>query len=868
MRLSTVFVLLATVLVNAGIWIGVNKPHHVMESQYPLNGLSYNPYRRYESPLNGYNPPDEVLEADLALLSGKARHLRLYSASGGLERIPALAARYGVEITLSTWVSSDSASNWTEVQNAIDLAQRYDHISRVILGNETQLTEIIPMNTLRAYLAVARERLDTPVSTAEPWDFWVEHPEFAGDVDYVAIHILPYWNEVPIDEAVDYVFDKYQLVKSFFPYKEVIIAETGWPSDGPQRGAAEANQANQAQFIREFVRRAEAEGIDYNVIEAFDQPWKSRLEGRAGEHWGIMDSDRRAKFAMTGPVLEDRNWQYWWASSTAMGALALAFFFFRRPRLSFWAQLFAAVVIQAAATAAVQVARAISDEYMSPHDIAFWTAMITAQVVLAIIFLTDAAELADVVGGQPLKFRFHPIRSIREHPASRYPFVSIHLAASREPPELVIASLNSLAALDYPNYEVIVVDNNTPDPALWEPLAQRCRELGPRFRFFTLGTWPGFKAGALNYALKETDPRAEVVGVLDADYVVEPDWLSATLPYFENPEVAVVQAPQEHRDWEWNDFRRMENDEYSGFFRIGMVQRNEHNAIIQHGTMSLIRVATLRELGGWGEWCICEDAEFGLRVIAAGQRAIYIDHAFGRGLVPDTYESYSRQRFRWAYGAMRILRHHARLLFGLSGNLSLAQRYQFVKGWLPWIGDALHMIFTFSALLWSTVLIADPLHTDFPEPIFIYPALALVFLRIFGTLWSYAVRVRIGAKRTLFAMIAGGSLTHKIAKAVFQGLLTRGKPFYRTPKMENAAPIWKSLASVREEIALALTLCGASGGILAVFGWVNDQAVLWAVALLIQAFPYFAALVAAILGGLYQAAGASLKPVRSGIGPA
>ncbi|MCE9625812.1 MAG: glycosyltransferase, partial [Deltaproteobacteria bacterium] len=639
---------------------------------------------------------------------------------------------------------------------------------------------------------------------------------------------------------------RYQAVKITFPNKWVMIAETGCPSDGPQRGAAKANQANQASFVRNFMDRAKDLKIDYNVIEAFDQPWKSSIEGRAGEHWGIMDADRHDKFPIQGPVLEDPNWKWWALCSTMLGFFAAALFLLRRPDLKIRGQLFTVLIFQVAIALATQLARQASDEYMSPGDIVFWSVMISAQVMLAIILLTDAAEIADVVGAKELRRRYLPVRPA-EIPEKNLPMVSIHLACCKEPPEMVIATIESLARLGYPNFEVIIVDNNTPDPEMWQPIEKRCAELGPKFRFFTLGKWPGFKAGALNFALKQTNPEARIVGVVDADYIVESNWLSATIPYFQDPEVALVQAPQEHRQWEDSVFQRMENDEYSGFFRIGMVQRNEHNAIIQHGTMTLIDKAQLLKLKGWAEWCICEDAELGLRILNERKKSIYLDHAFGHGLVPTTYEAYAKQRFRWAYGAMRILKHHWLLLLGFRGNLTWAQRYQFVKGWLPWIGDALHMLFTFTAIGWSVLLIINPKHVDFPEPIFIYPALLLVVLRIFGTLWTYTTRVKIGKKRTLMAMIAGGSLTHKIAKAVLQGLSTRSKPFYRTPKAESSAPLLKAISNVYDELLLSITLLLLSFGILDVFGTVNSQAVLWAVALVIQAFPYFAALIAALV---------------------
>jgi cellulose synthase/poly-beta-1,6-N-acetylglucosamine synthase-like glycosyltransferase len=163
---------------------------------------------------------------------------------------------------------------------------------------------------------------------------------------------------------------------------------------------------------------------------------------------------------------------------------------------------------------------------------------------------------------------------------------------------MVIKTLNALARLDYPNFEVLVVDNNTQDESVWKPLEEHCASLGTRFRFFHLPKWPGFKAGALNFALQQTAEEAEIIGVIDSDYIVTPDWLRATLPYFDKPEVAFVQAPQDYRDADENYFKRMCYWEYAGFFHIGMVQRNERNAIIQHGTMTLIRAVTLRNVKG------------------------------------------------------------------------------------------------------------------------------------------------------------------------------------------------------------------------------------------------------------------------------
>lgn len=860
MKFSTWMIVLVTIGVNLLIWTTINKPYNTVETSYPINSVSFNPYKKNQSPYTTPEISPEQLEEDLKAVEGKARTIRLYSSMNGLDRVPELAKEHNIQVVASAFIDDRQGDekNDADVLRTIELAGKNKNVSRVIIGNETQLHKTVPVEKLKAYLQMARKKLKTPVSTAEPWDFWIQHPDFVDEVDYIAIHILPYWVEVPIDQAVDYVVGKYLAVKNMFPKKYVYIAETGWPSDGPQRGAAEATLKNQADFVRRFVQRAEEEKIPYNIIEAFDQPWKSVTEGNVGEHWGLMDADRHDKFPLQGPVLEDPKWKYWAISSSVLGFLGTAVFLSRRRDLKKRGQFISMAVFQGLAAFSTQMARQASNQYMSPGDIVFWGVMITAHFLLAILMVTDAMEIADVVGDKPLKRKFLPSNVELEH----WPFVSLHVACCNEPPDMMIQTVDSLASLDYPNYEIMVIDNNTMDPAVWKPLQEHCATLGDKVRFFTLGKHPGFKAGALNFALRNMDPRTEVVGVVDADYIVSKNWLKATVPYFvEDPEVALVQAPQEHRDWNDNVFQRMENDEYSGFFRIGMVQRNEDNAIIQHGTMTLVDRKMMDKLGGWAEWCICEDTELGLRILNEKKKTVYLDHPFGHGLVPDTYEAYAKQRFRWAYGGMRIFRHHIGKIMGITGHLTWSQRYQFMKGWIPWMGESLHMVFTLTALGWSALLLAKPLTTEFPEPIFIYPALMLVVLRILGTMWTYRARVKIGRKRTLLAMMAGGSLTHKIAKAVLQGLFFFSVPFYRTPKMADSMPVFKALASVWQEFVLAMSLYVGAWMILKEFGTINYQAIVWAIGMIVQSFPYLAAIGASLVSSFSR--DTSPEPVAS-----
>jgi cellulose synthase/poly-beta-1,6-N-acetylglucosamine synthase-like glycosyltransferase len=132
-----------------------------------------------------------------------------------------------------------------------------------------------------------------------------------------------------------------------------------------------------------------------------------------------------------------------------------------------------------------------------------------------------------------------------------FPKVSIHIPAYFEPVEMLKQTLDAVSRLDYPNFECVVIINNTPDPEFWQPIQDHCRTLGERFKFINAEKVKGFKAGALRIAMDRTAVDAEIIGIIDADYVVQPDWLKDLVPVFADPKVGMIQAPQDHRDGDY-----------------------------------------------------------------------------------------------------------------------------------------------------------------------------------------------------------------------------------------------------------------------------------------------------------------------------
>ena len=331
------------------------------------------------------------------------------------------------------------------------------------------------------------------------------------------------------------------------------------------------------------------------------------------------------------------------------------------------------------------------------------------------------------------------------------------------------------------------------------------------------------------------------------------------MPAFSAPRIAIVQAPQDYRDDHQNAFKAMCHAEYRGFFHIGMVTRNERNAIIQHGTMTIVRHSVLKSLGGWAEWCITEDAELGLRIFEAGLEATYIPHSYGQGLMPDTFIDFKKQRFRWAYGAMQIMRAHKKELFG-RGTLQLTagQRYHFLAGWLPWMADGLNVVFNLFALTWSLLMVAFPTKIDAPLAMFSVLPLSLFVFKLAKLMHLYRVRIGAGIRQTLAASIAGLGLAHTIGFAVLKGLFTDNEPFFRTPKQANAQTLWGALQACREEALMAFGLLlsawavtyNLSDGSLDRMRMDSPDLRAWVLVMVVQALPYLSAVAASVVSSL------------------
>jgi cellulose synthase/poly-beta-1,6-N-acetylglucosamine synthase-like glycosyltransferase len=426
-------------------------------------------------------------------------------------------------------------------------------------------------------------------------------------------------------------------------------------------------------------------------------------------------------------------------------------------------------------------------------------------------------ELCDALGSERWRRRSRSGVGAGVAPESQ-PFVSLHVPAHEEPPDMVIATLRSLLDIDYPNFQVVAIDDNSTDESLWRPVEQWCADNGVTFAH--LEDWPGYKSGALNYALAElTDERAEVIGIVDSDYQIRPDFLSRCAPLFADPALGFVQSPQDYRDWEDATFLRRLYYSYQYFFTVSQPSRNERDGAIFAGTMGLIRRRALDEVGGWDEWCITEDAELSLRLLRAGWSGLHVDASFGHGVMPLTFEALKGQRFRWCFGGIQILRMHWRSMMPgrrtAENKLTPGQRWAYFSGAIQWYGDLLGLLF-FLFLCGGALNIALGGGLLFRK-LSAFLVAAIPLLVVLGFVRAVAlIRRGTGAswRDAVGAFLIWQSTSLVVARASVQGLYATKAEFLRTPKVGDRTSVWQALSANKSEVGLAvLGLAGIAVGL-------------------------------------------------------
>src|SRR5580658_896757 len=488
--MRTVAAVLALVAcVHAGMWALLRPVGTAPDFSGQLASVSYSPFTDSQHPDYGPRPTAEQIRADLKTIAPYTRAVRLYSSTEGAELVPPIAAEFGLKVTLGVWIDKDSNRNNREIEAAIRMARRNSNVIGIVVGNETiyrgeqvplenlgPLTEtglepeeaarILSEETQRVRDAEAqpedtraealkwaiaennahrlikliqrvKKSVNVPVTTGEIWNIWRDHPQLGYSVDFIAAHVLPYWENFSDKQAVDQAVYIYGMLREKFPGKRIVIAEFGWPSAGYNLRNADPGPFEQAVVLRNFVARAEAIGMEYNIVEAIDRPWKS-FEGGVGPYWGILNAAREPKFSWTGPIV---NPDYWKLATIAV----LVGILLSLPILRLAQPTALQALMLASAANGVGAWAATVFAYWAGHYFVFGSAFaltlgLILLVPLVLIAMARIEEIAAIAFGRDPRRLI--VKGAAVAPATigegiAFPKVSIHVPAYFEPPEML-----------------------------------------------------------------------------------------------------------------------------------------------------------------------------------------------------------------------------------------------------------------------------------------------------------------------------------------------------------------------------------------------------------------------------------------------
>jgi glucan 1,3-beta-glucosidase len=343
--------LLISLSAIAAVWWWLATPITLVRAPIDPNAklqcVSYAPFRGAQTPLDPTTHiAAEQIEQDLADLAKITDCVRTYSIENGLDQVPGLAAKVGLKVIQGIWLGSNRLKNLAQISTAVSLSKQYPQvITALVVGNEVLLRGEMTTSDLAANIRSVKAQVSVPVTYADVWEFWLKNREVYDAVDFVTIHILPYWEDIPVRAkfAVSHVDEIRKRMAVAFPGKEILIGETGWPSAGRMREGALPSRTNQARIVSEILDLAKREGFRVNLIEAYDQPWKRQLEGTVGGYWGLFDAAKRVVKYPPGEAISNYplwKWQMGCGMALSVSVFLVAFLTLRRrpwtPRLTSW----------------------------------------------------------------------------------------------------------------------------------------------------------------------------------------------------------------------------------------------------------------------------------------------------------------------------------------------------------------------------------------------------------------------------------------------------------------------------------------------------------------------------------------------------
>lgn len=372
-------------------------------------------------------------------------------------------------------------------------------------------------------------------------------------------------------------------------------------------------------------------------------------------------------------------------------------------------------------------------------------------------------------------------RGTDRRPPEQWPPVTIQLPIYNEK-YTVERLLQAVTRFDYPAsaLQIQVLDDSTDDTAdLVADLVDEYKNRGVNIEWIHRSNRRGFKAGALSEALSSA--TGEFIGIFDADFVPEPDWLRRTVPLFRDSRIGCLQTRWGHTNRKYNSLTREEALAIDGHFIVEQSARSRYGFFLNfNGTAGLWRRACIEDAGGWQPDTLTEDLDLSYRAQLRGWKIEYLPDVVVPAELPSQVEAFKKQQFRWAKGSFQVVR---KMLPAIFRRDDLPLRVRLMA--------AVHLTgYMVHPLMLAILVLTLPVGLLVPHALRIFP---FTFLAGFGPPLMYVVAaqrhsppLRERLKLIPLMTITGFGLSLSTGIGVLQGLTGTGsRTFVRTPKLNQ-----------------------------------------------------------------------------------
>jgi exo-beta-1,3-glucanase (GH17 family)/cellulose synthase/poly-beta-1,6-N-acetylglucosamine synthase-like glycosyltransferase len=742
---------------------------------------------------SGLVSKDQIKES-LTKVKQVSNCVRVYSVSSGLEFVPEIAQSLNMDVIVGVWLSQNKQKNEIEINNLISILKNQSNIKMIVVGNETLLMNQLSAEELISYIKLVRQKVDAlpglkkiPITTTETMIEWVTHPELADHVDFVGLHSLAFWQGVASSTPYDAMSEMY-LLESYVG-KPVVLLEVGWPTNGPNINDAKTGILEQSEYLNFIHSVLSKEGIFYNVIEGLDVSDKARTgEGLIGMHWGILDGQGEFKqiFSFKFLIL---------FISLYLFLISIVFFYTRA--ILFNKKYFSlSTIFSIVSMATITACTVVVFHQLYVYSFIFYQLVFVLLVIYG--FFEISIKFLQWIYSRDLKkdliSNIENRGSLQELKA-RFGKVAILIAAKDESRFQSIETIKSCLNQTYNDMEVVYFDNNSKDRSNFDYVSNYFKNIDKsKLKLICESKVDGFKAGALNLALKKISPESKYVAVLDSDYVAYDTWIEMSLRYVK-PDTGFVQFPQSYdldRSNQFGDFSSLNSNiskiisksttiEQDFVFNVIYPFRAFLGNIIQNGTLVFIPIKYLNK--GWPTYSICEDAALGSEIVYQGGKSVYVPLVQGKGMAPNNFKSLKKQRFRWVFGSIQILKYFVTHL----RTISLKTSVLYAIDWSNWVMHALYPILFASSFGLVLFVWTIYRHAMFSWPV--YVGVFFVFLSLFLFALNYVRFTRdLNPKKSFKEIFFGGtmlillelSLVNTISSAVFSCIVANKHKFVIT----------------------------------------------------------------------------------------